>query len=83
MTVTVPELVPEASLRTQRAVFFPLENFRGQTELGHEGKSVSRSGHLFHTQECKMLHSHSFRNLATLVCGTLRLGRARVPHIGL
>ena len=41
MTVTVPELVPEASLRTQRAVFFLPESFRGQTELGQEGKSVS------------------------------------------
>ena len=38
MTVTVPELVPEASLLTQRAVFFLPESFRGQTELGQEGK---------------------------------------------
>ena len=46
MTVTVPELVPEASPRTQRAVvvFFLPENFRGQTELGQEGKSVSYPG---------------------------------------
>ena len=41
MTVTVPELVPEASPRTQIAVVFLPENFRGQTELGQEGKSAS------------------------------------------
>ena len=38
MTVTVQELVPES--RVFCFVFLP-ENFRGQTELGQEGKSVS------------------------------------------
>ena len=46
MTVTVPELVPEpthteSSFFLFFCFFFLLENVRGQTELGQEGKSVS------------------------------------------
>ena len=55
MTVTVPELVPEASPRTQIAVFcccflFLPENFEVK-------QSSIKKERVFHTQECKMLHN--------------------------
>ena len=53
MTVTVPELVPEASPRTQIAVFLFLP------EIFEVKQSSVKKERVFHTQECKMLHSHS------------------------
>ena len=49
--MTVPELVPEASPRTQRAVFFSCGKI-----LEVKQSSVKKE-RVFHTQECKMLHN--------------------------
>ena len=51
MTVTVPELVPEASPRTQIAVFLFLP------EIFEVKQSSVKKERVFHTQECKMLHN--------------------------
>ena len=53
MTVTVPELVPEASPCTQRAVLFSC------WKIFEVNQSSVKKERVFHTQECKMLHSHS------------------------
>ena len=56
---------------------------------------AAHASHILRGRTCFMLiegqdgclslsaHHHDVDDLATLVCGTLRLGRARVPHIGL
>ena len=51
MTVTVPELVSEAPLRTQRAVCFSC------WKIFEVKQSSVKKERVFHTQECKMLHN--------------------------
>jgi len=53
MTETVPELVSEAPLHTQRAVCFSC------WKIFEVKQSSVKKERVFHTQECKMLHSHS------------------------
>ena len=47
MTVTVPELVPEASPRTQRVVVFSCR------KIFEVKESSVKKERVFHTQECK------------------------------